>query len=87
MRAVSLTTANDCPGEAGLLSEDVMASWGSGREEGRLLVEVITLTHQGQHVAGESEAWAPMCFLLQGLSDPWLSLSWKDVLSTWPSVI
>lgn len=77
-----MTTANDCPGKAGRLSEDVMASWGSGREEGRLLLEFIILTHQGEHAAGESKVWAPMCFLLQGLSEPWLSLSWIGVLST-----
>lgn len=70
--AVSLTTANGCPGEAGLLSEEVRASWGNGREEARMLLEFITLTRQGESAAGEPEAQAPMCFLLQGLSDLWL---------------
>lgn len=51
------------------------------------MLAFITVTQQGERVAAEPEAWAPMCFLLQGLSDPWLSLSWIRVLSTWLSVI
>lgn len=53
MGAASLTTANDCSRETGLLSEEVMASWGNGREEGRLLLESLAL-HIRQSMQRES---------------------------------
>lgn len=53
--------------EAGLLSEEVMASWeAGGRKAG--CCSSSSLTHQGEHAAGEPEAWVPRCYLLQGLS-------------------
>lgn len=53
MGAASLTTANDCSRETGLLSEEVMASWGNGREEARLLLESLAL-HIRQNIQRES---------------------------------
>lgn len=72
MGAASLTTANDCSRETGLLSEEVMASWGNGREEARLLLESLALhiRPRSEHTVGEPGAWAPMFLLLQGSGDP-----------------
>lgn len=75
MGAASLTTADDCPGETGLLSEEVMASWGNGRGS-QAAARVPHSPHQ-THVLQESRSWAPMCLLLRGFGDPEPSLSWR----------
>lgn len=81
MGAASLTTANDCSRETGLLSEEVMASWGNGREEARLLLESLAL-HIRQDMQRESlELGIPCTSCCRALEIH--SLSQRGVLSTW----